>query len=63
MSALELCSDLAGSIRWPAHCCGIFGLKTTWNLVSTYGSIQPMPELRLERNPEFLIAGPLARRP
>ncbi|MGH6813650.1 MAG: amidase [Methylocella sp.] len=61
MSALELGSDLGGSIRWPAHCCGIFGLKTTWNLVSTYGHIPPMPELRLERNPEFLVAGPLAR--
>jgi len=61
MSALELCSDLGGSIRWPAHCCGIFGLKTTWNLVSTYGHIPPMPELRLERNPELLVAGPPAR--
>lgn len=43
MSALELGSDLGGSIRWPAHCCGIFGLKTTWNLVSTCGHIPPPP--------------------
>jgi amidase len=61
MSTIELGSDLAGSIRWPAHCCGIFGLKTTWNLISTYGHIPPMPEFRLERNPELLVAGPLAR--
>lgn len=61
MSALELGSDLAGSIRWPAHCCGIFGLRTTWNSVATYGHIPPMPDMRLERNPEFLAAGPLAR--
>jgi amidase len=61
MSALELGSDLGGSIRWPAHCCGIFGLKTTWNLISTYGHIPPVPEMRLERNPEIVIAGPLAR--
>ena len=61
MSALELGSDLAGSIRWPAHCCGIFGLKTTWNSVATYGHIPPMPDMRLERNPELLVAGPLAR--
>ena len=61
MSALEVGSDLAGSIRWPAHCCGIFGLKTTWNLVATYGHIPPLPEMRLERNPELLVAGPLAR--
>ncbi len=61
MSALELGSDLGGSIRWPAHCCGIFGLKPMWNLVSTYGHISPLPELRLERNPKLLVAGPLAR--
>lgn len=53
MSALEIGSDLAGSIRWPAHCCGIFGLKTSWNVIATYGHIPPMPEMRLDRNPEF----------
>jgi amidase len=61
MSALEIGSDLAGSIRWPAHCCGVFGLKTTWNIIATYGHIPPMPDMRLERNPELLVAGPLAR--
>jgi amidase len=61
MSALEIGSDLAGSIRWPAHCCGIFGLKTSWNVIATYGHIPPMPEMRLDRNPELLVAGPLAR--
>lgn len=61
MSALDIGSDLAGSIRYPAHCCGIFGLKTTWDLVSAYGHIPPMPEMRLERNPELLSVGPLAR--
>jgi amidase len=61
MSALELGSDLAGSIRWPAHCCGIYGLKTTWNLVSSYGHIPPVPAMRLDRNPDILAIGPLAR--
>jgi amidase len=61
MSAFELGSDLAGSIRWPAHACGLFGLKTTWNLVSTFGHVPPPPELRMGRNPELLVAGPLAR--
>ncbi len=61
LSALDVGSDLAGSIRWPTHCCGIFGLKTTWDLVSAYGHIPPMPEMRLERNPELLSIGPLAR--
>ena len=61
MSTLEIGSDLAGSIRWPAHCCGVFGLKTTWNSIATYGHIPPTPDMRLERNPELLVAGPLAR--
>jgi amidase len=61
MTAFELCSDLGGSIRWPAHACGLFGLKTTWNLVSTYGHIPPPLHRRPPRNPDLLVAGPLAR--
>lgn len=61
MSALELGSDLGGSIRWPAHATGIYGLKTTWGLVSTYGHVPPPPEKRTARNVDLMVAGPLAR--
>ncbi|RFB78156.1 amidase [Methylovirgula sp. 4M-Z18] len=61
MSALELGSDLGGSIRWPAHACGLFGLKTTWDLVSTFGHVPPPPGYRSPRNPELTVAGPIAR--
>ena len=61
MSAFELATDLGGSIRWPAHACGIFGLKTTWNLVSTWGIVPPPPERRTARNVDLTVAGPLAR--
>jgi amidase len=61
MSAFELGSDLGSSIRWPAHACGIFGLKTTWNLVSLWGHIPPQPEKRMARNADLVVAGPLAR--
>jgi amidase len=61
MSAFELATDLGGSIRWPAHACGIFGLKTTWNLVSTWGIVPPPPERRTARNVDLAVAGPLAR--
>jgi amidase len=61
MSAFELGSDLGGSIRWPAHACGVFGLKTTWNLVSLWGHVPPPPERRAARNPDLMVAGPIAR--
>jgi amidase len=61
MSALELGSDLGGSLRWPAHACGIFGHKSTWGLVSTHGSAPPPPHKILSRDADCLVAGPLAR--
>jgi amidase len=61
MSAFELASDLGGSARWPAHACGIFGLRTTWNLVPFWGHLPPLPERRMPRNPDLMVAGPLAR--
>ena len=32
--ALEAGSDIGGSIRNPAHYCGVFGLKPTWGVVA-----------------------------
>jgi len=37
-------TDTAGSIRVPAACCGIVGLKTTFGLVSTKGVFPIEPE-------------------
>lgn len=61
MASLELASDLGGSIRWPAHACGVFGLKTSWGLVPTWGHVPPPPERRTARNVDLMVAGPLAR--
>lgn len=61
MSAFELGSDLGGSMRWPAHATGVFGLKTSWGLISTWGSVPPPPERRPPRNPDLLVAGPITR--
>ena len=61
IAAFELGSDLGSSIRWPAHACGVFGLKTSWGLVSTWGAIPPPPERRLTRNADLMVAGPITR--
>ena len=61
MSVFELGSDLGGSIRWPAHAVGIFGLKPTWSLVSTFGHVPPLPEYKRLANTDLVVAGPLAR--
>ncbi len=43
LSPLDLCSDFGGSIRQPAHFCGIYGLKPTDRRVPTTGHIPEVP--------------------
>ena len=37
LTALEIGSDIAGSVRQPAHACGVFGHKPTHGLLPMYG--------------------------
>jgi amidase len=60
MSALEIGSDIGGSLRIPAHFCGVFGLQPTIHRVPSSGKIPQLPgrprSLRL-----LGVVGPLAR--
>ena len=57
MTVLEMGSDIAGSIRNPAHYCGVFGHKPTWGLVPGRG--HSLPGVLLP--PDLAVVGPLAR--
>lgn len=59
MTTLEVGSDLAGSIRTPAHFCGVFGHKPTRDLVSLRGHIPGPPGS--QSRPDLAVGGPMAR--
>ena len=57
MTGLEMGSDIGGSIRTPAHFCGIFGHKPTWSLVPSRGHALP----GMVAEPDIAVIGPMAR--
>jgi amidase len=59
LTGLELGSDIGGSIRTPAHYCGVYGLKPTWGLVPIRGHIPGPPGTLAEA--DIGVAGPLGR--
>jgi amidase len=59
LSALGAGSDIAGSLRNPAHYCGIFAHKPTWGLIPTRGH-SPAGALTPT---DISVVGPMAHDP
>ena len=59
LTPLELGSDIGGSIRNPAHFCGVVGHKPSYGIVPLRGHV-PGPPNTLDL-PDIGVAGPMAR--
>jgi amidase len=59
LTPLELGSDIGGSIRTPAHFCGVYGHKPSYGLVPQRGHVPGPPGTLSEA--DMAVVGPLAR--
>lgn len=57
-SVIGVGSDIAGSIRFPAMCCGVFGHKPTSRIISIKGHY---PIGDYDQYSEYLVVGPMTR--
>jgi amidase len=59
VTPLEIGSDLCGSMRIPAHFCGVLCHKPTFGLVPQRGHVPPEPGAAAEQ--DLRVVGPMAR--
>ena len=61
MVPCEFGTDIGGSVRVPAHFCGVWGHKSSWGLISKEGHDHPLMAGRGQHDGALSIAGPIAR--
>jgi amidase len=58
---VTLGSDIGGSIRNPAHFCGVYGHKPTYDVLPTTGELASLPDRQPYAPDELSVSGVLAR--
>lgn len=58
---LSFGSDIGGSLRMPAHCCGVYAHKPSLGLVPMRGYSPPPPLPPLLDDADLAVIGPMAR--
>ena len=63
LTGLEIGNDIGGSIRFPAHFCGVYGHKSSYNIVSMHGAKHPLSPFKTKfpMDIDLAVNGPLAR--
>ena len=62
MTGLELGSEIGGSLRLPAHFCGIFGHKASFGIAPTTNHLPPGPgDPGQHLEPDLVVAGGMGR--
>ena len=59
LTGLEMGSDIGGSIRNPAHYCGVYGHKPSYGIVPARGHLPPPPGMLADT--DIGVIGPLGR--